>query len=346
MVDQKKPKPSHLREVGGDLLGVSRFLARKDPLSLLAEELGEKFVSYRQQWDLASSLDYLPPFPLQVDYELKTQCNLRCPICPHSQGLPPSGELDKDLALSLIKEGAQEGQLALGFGGLWEPLTSPHLAELIEVARSAGLIDAMLNTNGQLLTKERSKELIKAGLTRIMISVDAATPETYRKARPGGDYALLVENILGFLAVRQSLGQKLPILRLSFCVTRYNEGELSAFLAKWSELVEFFSIQSYGRFPGGSSSLFPKNRPFPKPGGICSQPRQRLLIRASGEVLPCCDLSGLGLGAELGLGRVPAKSLKEIWASEGLRDLRRRLMGPKDNWPNICQECQAKYQAA
>jgi MoaA/NifB/PqqE/SkfB family radical SAM enzyme len=331
----------NLRVVGGDGLGVSRFLAEKDPLKLLSQELGDKFVDYRKKWDLAESGQYLPPFPLHVDYELTTDCNLRCPICPQSQGRVKGGELDQGLVADLIRAGAAAGQLSLGFGGLWEPLTSPYLAELIEVGRRAGIVDAMLNTNGQLLTKERGRELLEAGLTRLMISVDAATEETYQKARPGGDFRLLEDNIRGFLATRQSLGRKLPIVRLSFCVTRLNEGELAAFLAKWSNEVDFFSAQQYGRFEGGSADLFPRVNQFPRPGGVCAQPRARLLTRHSGEVLPCCDLSGLGLV----LGNVKTQSLAEIWRGEGARKLRASLAGAKQFWPRICQACQDKYQA-
>jgi radical SAM protein with 4Fe4S-binding SPASM domain len=301
--------------------------------------LGSGFIEYRREWELAGSFAKLPAFPLHVDYELKNECNLRCPMCLYGQLPREPREMTKSEALSLIRVGAGLGQRSMGFGGVWEPLTSPFLAELVTEGRRQGLMDAMLNTNGLLLTRERGRELIEAGLTRLMISVDAASPEVYGRARPGGDFRLLENNILEFLATRQSLGRRLPLTRLSFCLTRHNELELPAFLRAWAGKVDFFSIQSYGRFSPTAPALWPKKFLSPPPGGRCPQPQQRLLIRANGQALPCCDLSGLSQV----VGNWLESSLLEIWRGEAITTLRARLAGPKNAWPEVCQACQAKY---
>jgi cyclic pyranopterin phosphate synthase len=53
-------------------------------------------------------------------------------------------------------------------------------------AREAGILDISLITNGSLLTPARAKALMEAGLTRLMVSVDAAPPKTKARGRPGG----------------------------------------------------------------------------------------------------------------------------------------------------------------
>jgi radical SAM protein with 4Fe4S-binding SPASM domain len=335
-----------IREVGADSLKVSRFLAQRDPLDLLAEKLGENFVRYRLEWDLAKTFQYLPPFPLHVDYELKNECGLRCPMCPNGFSAERFGPRNRDhselktkKALELIKEGAALGQRSMGFGGLWEPLTCQSLPDLVAAGRELGFVDAMLNTNGQFLTRRKSRDLIDSGLTRLMVSVDAATAETYRLARPGGDFQLLENNILEFLAVRAEMGRELPVLRLSFCLTSLNEGELEAFLRKWEKKVDFFSVQSYGRFDKAAPALFPRENPLPAPGGRCAQPQKRLAVQSDGTVAPCCDLSGRGLNR----GNVDSLSLAEIWAGAEIREIRARLSGPRELWPPNCQDCQAKY---
>jgi radical SAM protein with 4Fe4S-binding SPASM domain len=306
----------------------------------LTQELGDTFKTYRAKWEAAKTFKITPKFPLHVDYELQLECGLKCPMCPNGQKAVKSPlKLSLKTVSDLIKEGVSLGQMALGFGGLWEPLTAPNLPEIVALARDSGIIDAMLNTNGQLLTRAKSQELIKAGLTRLMVSVDAVTPETYQKARPGGDYQLLENNILEFLAARQEAGVKLPILRLSFCVTKYNELELEPFLEKWANKVEFFSAQSYGRFSPKAPALFPQNSLFPAPGGRCAQPNKRLLIRHNGQVTPCCDLSGL----ELIMGDIKQESLLSVFNGEKIKSLRASLAGAKETWPRICQDCQDKY---
>ncbi|MDR1051921.1 MAG: radical SAM protein [Deltaproteobacteria bacterium] len=240
---------------------------------------------------------------------------------------------------TLLDEGAERGQASMGFGGLWEPLLSPHIASLVAHGRQRGLVEAMFNTNGSLLTADVSRDLISAGLTRIMISLDAATKETYKLMRPGSDLGLVEENVREFLALRDRAGSRLPLVRLSFCLTSLNEREWPAFVERWRGKADFFSLQSYGRFSPDSPALFPRQRPVPVPAGICAQPFKRLLVRHDGRVLPCCDLSGLPL--ELG---GMEDGLETVWRGEKLAALRARIRGPEKGLPRCCRECQGKYE--
>jgi radical SAM protein with 4Fe4S-binding SPASM domain len=253
---------------------------------------------------------------------------------------PDNFELTPQMVKDLLDQGLEAGQASMGFGGLWEPLLSPHLPELISYGRSRGLVEAMFNANGLLLNKDTSKALIEAGLTRIMISLDAATEPTYKLMRPGSDFKTVVNNILQLLAVRNESKLKLPLVRLSFCLTSLNHFELQAFIDHWEGKVDFFSLQYYGRYLEDAPALFPVDVPVPPPSGRCAQPFKRLQIGHDGRVLPCCDLSGL----ELTLGDAYRNSLKEIWEGESLRVLRQRLLGDKERYVPACRRCQSKYQ--
>jgi radical SAM protein with 4Fe4S-binding SPASM domain len=253
---------------------------------------------------------------------------------------PAPGRLASSVVKGLIDEGAGAGQASLGFGGLWEPLLSDDLPEIIAHGREKGLIEAMFNTNGLLLDPGKAERLISSGLTRIMISLDAATPETYRLVRPGGDLSLAESNVLHFLAKRREAKSRLPLTRLSFCLTSLNVHELTPFLARWEDSVDFFSIQSYGRFDDRAPLLFPGQSPADWPSGPCAQPFKRLMVRHDGEVLPCCDLSGLSLT----LGDA-GQGLARIWAGPALADLRARILsGDFKALPSACQRCQTKYR--
>jgi radical SAM protein with 4Fe4S-binding SPASM domain len=247
---------------------------------------------------------------------------------------------------ALIDEGAENGQASMGFGGLWEPLMSRDLPEIISYGKEKGLLDVMFNTNGLLLNDNVAKDLIKSGLTRLMISVDAATPATYAQMRPGADLRQLEDNILSFLAGRREAKSRLPLLRLSFLVTNINQSEVTPFLDRWKNRVDFFSIQSFGRFDQNAPALFPDSSPSnladPNnlPRGRCAQPQKRLLVRHDSTVLPCCDLSGLSLT----LGRVDQGGLKPIWTGSRISSLRRDLQySSLSELPQACQNCQTKF---
>jgi len=327
---------------------VSRLISdRVDPAAVLSAEIGPAFAEYRRQWEAARTFREQPTFPLHLDYEMMFRCNLRCPMCLMSLSAAERnrhGEPDKRLSpetlRGLIDQGAEAGQKAMGFGGLWEPLLAPELPDLVAYGRARGLVDVMFNTNGLLLTEKTGRALIEAGLTRLMISLDAATPETYNKMRVGSDFETVTANIENFLALKRRLGRRLPLTRLSFCRTAVNEQELPAFLERWQDRVDFFSVQAYGRYESSDPPGFAGDREPPPPPGRCAQPHKRLLVRHNGQVLPCCDASGLPLV----LGNINEQSLVEIWRGPRLAALRQALgRGDFKGPAATCLACQSKF---
>jgi radical SAM protein with 4Fe4S-binding SPASM domain len=307
----------------------------------LAEILGEKFRAYRALWERARARLERPAFPIHVDYEILSRCNLRCPICLMSArgaGESPAESLSLAEVLGFIDEGAEEGQRSMGFGGLWEPLLFPSLPETVAYGRDKGLVDAHLNTNGTLLTRAKARDLIEAGLTRLMISVDAATEETYRVARPGGSFTELTENIEAFLSERASRRSPTPLLRLSFCRASFNEKELCAFWRRWEGKADYFSVQRYGHFGEGTAPLFPATELGEPPQNACSQPWKRLLVRHDGSALPCCDLSA----SRYPVGDARVSSLKSIWDGARARAAR-EIAADGASALSPCRECRAKH---
>jgi MoaA/NifB/PqqE/SkfB family radical SAM enzyme len=344
------------------------------PEQILASELGKPFSEYRRRWELAKSFREIPPYPLHVDYELMRACNLRCPMCLFAGGAGKAGggaagtrgpgagpggasparegegagagegsggkSLPAGFVKDLLREGAALGQASMGFGGLWEPLLSPDVPALVACGREMGLVDAMMNTNALLLTRSLSKDLIEAGLTRLMVSMDAATGETYARMRPGSDFGNVTENVMGFLAERAAAGSRLPLLRLSFCVTSINEAELGAFLGRWEGKADFFSVQRYGDF-GAGKPVFPRDPPGPAPSGRCAQPFKRLMVTHDGTALPCCDLSGLALA--LGDARGQG-SLAGVWKGGRIAALREAILRDEPSGlPEACRKCRGKF---
>ena len=245
----------------------SRKIARlvsgqKDPHQILLEEIGPAFAEYRRKWDLARTFKLKLPFPLHVDYEFSFTCNLRCAMCvmslPPERRRPwgdPTKSLNRRQVFDLIDHGAEHGQAAAGLNGICEPLLFPYVPEVIAHARKRGLLDVMFNTNGLLLDRELSKDLIEAGLTRIMFSLDAMTEETYRRIRRGGDFRKVLENVFEFMALRNERGSRLPLIRVSFCVTSLNEHELPDLIDFWKTKADFISIQQYSNTFNGSDAV-------------------------------------------------------------------------------------------
>ena len=57
----------------------------------------------------------------------------------------------------------------------------PNIVEKVAYADKKGVIDQRIGSNGSLLDTEMAEKLIDSGLSRLEISIDAATPEKLLK---------------------------------------------------------------------------------------------------------------------------------------------------------------------
>ena len=117
-----------------------------------------------------------------VVLELTESCNFRCKYCYAAEKLKRKPKfLPWDRAKTLIKIFADSGIRQVTCSG-GEPLLYPHLKKFIETAVDHGLI-VHINSNGYFLTKEKTHELRKAGLTQVQTNIDGLNPEKHDAVR-------------------------------------------------------------------------------------------------------------------------------------------------------------------
>ena len=311
---------------------------------VMTQHFGTRFRDYRQAWKLSSDFEYCPPFPLSLDLEVNASCNLKCVMCvmgnpDYVNPLAHSPLMDQTLYIRLMDQARQHGLPAMTFGFLSEPLLRKELADMIDLARVSGIMDIRLGTNGALLTRKVSRELIDAGLTRLEISVDAVNEATYRRIRRGADLHTIKANILGFLEERDRAGANLPILRLSFLRLPDNQDEENDFLMEWLDKADLFSIQDPIYFEDAPISRTVRFGPSSIDASYrCAQPWQRLIVRANGDIYPCCSLYGL----EMKIGSANDSSIKEIWDHAAMSNLRTLHKEGRFRENKICAHCAAR----
>ena len=218
--------------------------------SKLSSIIGKKFEDYREKWDAANRFELETDFPLFLQVETHQICNLKCPSCPI--GIPEaydkyisSEKMDWDIYQKIILEGESYGCPSIEPQGTNEPFLDKNLENYIKFASDHGFIDIMLNTNGTLLTEERSKKFLKSGITRVRFSLDAATKETFEKVRVGAKFDVTMRNIEKFLEIKKQNNYELPVVGVNFCKTKYNEHEEEAFIQQWMDKVDFVVIQEF-----------------------------------------------------------------------------------------------------
>jgi MoaA/NifB/PqqE/SkfB family radical SAM enzyme len=146
-----------------------------------------------------NGLQIQPPSRLAKLYlEPTSQCNLDCRTCIRNIWDEPQGMMSEEV-FSRVMEGlrAFSPMPTVFFGGFGEPLFHPNIVEMVAQAKALGA-SVELVTNGTLLTRDISRELLRAGLGMLWVSLDGATPESYADIRLGAALFQVLENLAGF----------------------------------------------------------------------------------------------------------------------------------------------------
>lgn len=314
---------------------------RHDPDRAMLEAFGRKYTDYRKKWEAAGRFELEPDWPLHLDVDTNYSCNLKCIMCPQgTTGFPVEyglKNLDLELYRRVIEEGAPRDLASVRLGITGEPLMRQDIFDFIDIAADAGIVDIMLITNGLLLTDNIAGRLVESGLTRLQVSLDAFSDETYRIIRPGGDLSLVVKNVLNFLDHRNSLNQKLPLLRVSFVKMRQNISEMEAFKEFWDEKADYISFQEYAnilekRDTEFFSSVRPKVKNFK-----CPDPWQRMSLFVNGDLFPCCS----DFGRLDPIGNISDQSVEQAWKSDRARELRKLHIEGRWRDNPVCRRCAA-----
>src|SRR5436305_4704929 len=113
--------------------------------------------------------------PLAVLAELTHRCPLQCPYCSNPVELDRGGsELTTEEWKKVLSELAEIGVLQIHFSG-GEPTARKDLVELVRHASDVGLYSNLI-TSAVLLTRDRLKALVDAGLCHIQISFQGSEP--------------------------------------------------------------------------------------------------------------------------------------------------------------------------
>lgn len=289
----------------------------------LAQDYGARYTEYRRQYQAAGRFEYEPAFPLYLMLEQTYHCNLRCPMC--IQGLPaerkrfePStNRMSWELFQQVVMEGERYRCPSIAMHVNDEPLLVKDLPARIAFAKAHGFMEIYMTTNGVLFTEEKVRQVIEAGVTHILFSIDAATEETYEKVRVGGDFAKVQEAIRMVLRFREFRRTVLPIVRASFVQNRFNQHETEAFMDKFGALVDYVEIQGFSSYYDHTDQMIPlaaeRVEDF-----TCNEPWRKLIVRTNGEVLPCCTFYGY----EVVLGNLRDSSLFELFNMPRMKRLR------------------------
>lgn len=190
-------------------------------------------------------------YPERLTLEMTSYCNLKCWMCPKTVGAVntlPNHLIEEDVILKAAKLFPKIEVLQLS--GLWgEVFLHPEVyLRILKMAKREGC-EVRTISNGTLLTPEISEQLVALGLDNLTISIDAATPKTYKSIRIGGNFKALIKNLKKLQGIKRKKGSSLPALQLAFVGMKRNIGELPKLVKLASKLgIDSIILQGMGEY--------------------------------------------------------------------------------------------------
>lgn len=256
-------------------------------LKNVADELNEhiKLIeTLMERRILAKVENLILPLP-NVELEITNHCNSTCTICPRSKLSRPKGFISEATFNILINELKTLPINEVEICGVGEPLLHKNVAEYIKRLKSIGIRKVKIVTNASLLTKDKARELVEAGLDSIMISFHTIDPLKYSNMMKGLNYNEVLQNIKDFV---NTYKDKVEIL-ITCVVSKDNFEEIEEFKSFWKahsvDNLYFQNLQSRAGKLGTIENPREKHK--------CPVLEQGLFITFQGKYLSCSnDFSG------------------------------------------------------
>lgn len=183
------------------------------------------------QQDLKDEKVYDYTIPQRITLGLDYTCNLSCTSCRDHIQVATGNQLKirEDFADNIIQTGWLEKTELLELSGSGEALASKIDRKILFSNTTCKRESISLLTNGILLNKENLQKLKQHFKNiRINISIDAATEDTYKSIRRGGNWNVLMENLQNVGIMRQN--GEIEYIEIRMVVQKKNYIEIPAFI--------------------------------------------------------------------------------------------------------------------
>ena len=283
------------------------------------------FIEYffnRINWFLAPKIEYVTQFPLHVDIESSSTCNMNCPMCYRDQ-LKHTGQMDFSLFKKAIDECADNDVFSVRLSWRGETLTHPMIKDMIEYA-TRKIKNVSFLTNAFYINEDLSDCFIKNKLSYIAVSFDGIN-EIYESIRHPAKFKNSYKILETLKNKKAKAGSTLPQVRLCtiWPAIKNNPDE---YYNTMKEVSDYIVCNPYINFRGEISL---------KNDFICQYPWERIVIAYDGTA-QCCT----GWNAEdIHLGNLKDFSIYKMWHSDLMKKVRNIHSSGRRMEINSCANC-------
>lgn len=289
------------------------------------------YAEYRRLWvELAKNRE-LRDYPLLIDLELSSKCNLHCPMC-YTITEEFLSKVDKkymeiDLFKKIIDDVAGK-VFAIRLSLRGESTLNRHFIEAVAYAKQKGIREVSTLTHGKKFTGDFLRKAVAAGLDWITISIDG-TGETYNKIRNPLKWEETLGRLKEIKALKDELGTQKPVIKVQgiWPAIRENPTAYYEALEPYTDLIAYNPLIDYLR--NDTEIVYEENF-------ACPQLYQRLVVGSDGKVMMCSNDED----AQHPVGNAYEQSIHEIWHGAAMNEVR-EIHSRRDGFKEIgvCRHC-------
>jgi len=203
---------------------------------------------------------------LAVNLDPVMACNLRCKMCYFTDAdyvKTLKGQL-KDDEVDRIADVIFKRALKLQIGCGTEPTLYKDLTRIVTLGKTYDVPYISLTTNANLLTEEKIKELIEAGLDEFTISLHGVEKASYENFMKKGSYEKFHDVFNAFKKFKAEYDFK---VRINYTFNKDNFYELDSFFdhfdGKSFDILQIRPIQNIGNTEYNDFDLEPLRKDYP-----------------------------------------------------------------------------------
>ncbi len=260
--------------------------------------------------------------PPLIDLEVVSACNVVCSFCPRQEMVRSKRQMSEE-TFAAVERFLPLGAVVM-ISGLGEGLLHPRLPEWIERLSKGGHSTCIIS-NGVLLTPERQRRLIDAGVAQIQISMHGLDESVVREVMPVGARPGKVVQHLEYLSQNRPKNLRVRINFVETISNSHARNDVRAFAKQLG--FDWFHRREHTR--GGS--LGSTKQDIGKEG--CGIFASVTFISSDGNILPCVnDVAGVE-----SFGSVYERKWSDVmkWKVQTIT---------KDTWFSICRSCDDDYR--
>ena len=293
----------------------------------------KEYQQNRKEWTEFAKSQYIADYPLLVDIELASLCNLKCPMCytitKEFKKLVNATLMDFELFKKIVDEIAGK-VFAIRLSLRGESTLHPKFVDAIRYAKEKGIKEVSSLTNGSKLKGDYARKVIEAGIDWITFSIDGIN-ETYEKIRKPTKFAQIMSNLEEIKRIKAELNTEKPVIKIQgiWPAIEENPSEYYNKLAPSSDLMAFNPLIDF-------SYPIPLDQIEYEENFSCAQLYQRLVVGADGKVMMCANDDE----NQHVIGDANKETIHEIWHGENLNKVR-EIHKKNDGFKEIavCQKC-------